>query len=242
LSSPLVSIIIPFYNDPYVSYAIQSALEQTYPHKEIVIVSDGATQHKEQLIPYLQLPGVYLCEKGNGGTASALNAGIRIAAGDYIAWLSSDDRFYPHKLEKQLEYMLPKNGEISFSDYDVIDGSGSVVSQNVTPNYPDVIAFCKAFEHYCPINGCTVVARKKLLTDLGLFDEALPYTHDYDLWFRAVLSGADFHYVNEPLIQYRVHEAMGSMCHLSLIQLEAEATKQRWWPQLSAFIERLGES
>jgi teichuronic acid biosynthesis glycosyltransferase TuaG len=59
-----------------------------------------------------------------------------------------------------------------------------------------------------------VVARKKLLTDLGLIDEALPYTHDYDLWFRVVLSGADFHYVNEPLIQYRVHEAVGTIRRL----------------------------
>ncbi|QHT62281.1 glycosyltransferase [Paenibacillus lycopersici] len=242
MSSPFVSIIIPFYNDPYVSHAITSALEQTYPNKEIIIVSDGATKHKERLLPYLRHQGVYLYEKDNGGTASALNAGIRIAAGDYIAWLSSDDRFYPNKLENQLAYMLPRNGEISFSDYDVIDGSGSVVSQNVTPKYTDVFAFYKAFEHYCPINGCTVVARKKLLTDLGLFDEALPYTHDYDLWFRAVLSGADFHYVNEPLIQYRVHEAMGSMRHLPVIQLETETTKQRWWPQLSSLIERLGKS
>lgn len=238
MSSPLVSIIIPFYNDPYVSFAIQSALEQTYPHKEIVIVSDGSTQHKEQLIPYLQLPGIYLIEQDNHGTASALNAGIRIASGDYIAWLSSDDRFYPQKLEKQLEYMLSRNGEISFSDYDVIDSSGSIISHNVTPKYSDVYEFYKAFEHYCPINGCTVVAQKNLLTNLGLFDEALTYTHDYDLWFRAVLGGAGFHFVNEPLIQYRVHEDMGSMRFHNLIQLEAEATKNKWWPQLSVLIER----
>jgi len=237
LSSPLVSIIIPFYNDPYIGSAIQSAMEQTYPNKEIVVVDDGSTLHRELLLPYLQFPGIYLCAKSNGGTASALNAGIAIAAGDYIAWLSSDDRFYPGKLEKQLAHMIPRNGEISFSDYDVIDGTGHVTSRNVTPKYAHVSDFLKAFEHYCPINGCTVVARKKLLLDLGLFDESLPYTHDYDLWFRAVLSGADFQYVDETLIQYRVHEGMGTIRNLPVIELEAEATRQRWWPLLDRWIK-----
>jgi teichuronic acid biosynthesis glycosyltransferase TuaG len=86
------------------------------------------------LIPYLQLPGVYLCEKSNGGTASALNAGIRIAARDYIAWLSSDDRFYPGKLEKQLDYMLPRNGKISFSDMTLSTAAARLSAGTLPPN------------------------------------------------------------------------------------------------------------
>lgn len=240
MAYPLVSIIIPFYNDPYVPHAIQSALDQTYPNKEIVIVSDGSYQYNELLIPYLQQPNVYLIEKSNGGTASALNAGIRAAGGEYVAWLSSDDKYYPHKLVRQLDYMLPRQALISFSDYDVINSGGHVVQRDVTPKYPDVFAFLRAFETYCPINGCTIVASRRLMLELGLFDEALPYTHDYDLWFRTVIHEIDFHYVNETLIQYRIHESMGTQRHFDTIMQEAESVRRRWWPHLHARITRMG--
>src|SRR5690606_12850741 len=118
---PKVSIIIPFYNDPYVPEAVQSALDQTYPNIEVVIVNDGSTAYSDLLLPYRKHPRVVYGEKRNGGTASALNAGIRMAKGQYIAWLSSDDRFYPWKVARQLAYMIPKHARISYSDYDLID-------------------------------------------------------------------------------------------------------------------------
>lgn len=236
---PIVSIIIPFYCDPYVPHAIQSALDQTYPNKEIIIISDGSHSYNELLIPYLQHPDVHFIEKHNGGTASALNVGIRSARGEYIAWLSSDDVFYPHKLERQLSYMLPRQARISFSDFDVIDGNGSLTAQWVTPKYPDVFSFYKAFQSYNPINGCTVVASKSLLVELGLFDEALPYSHDYDMWFRVIIHDIDFHYVNESLIQYRIHSSMGTKQHYPVILEEAEATRRRWSPHVDALIARM---
>ncbi|MFC4098465.1 glycosyltransferase [Paenibacillus xanthanilyticus] len=241
MTTPLVSIIIPFYCDPYVPIAIQSALDQTYPNKEIVIVSDGSYQYNELLIPYLaNNPNVYLFEKPNGGTASALNAGIRVASGEYVAWLSSDDLFYPHKLERQIADMIAMRKLISYSDYDAIDGNGMLTHHRVTPKYPDELSFYRAFAQYCPINGCTVVANRQMMLESGLFDETLPYTHDYDLWFRIAASGIKFHYVDEPLIQYRIHGGMGSMRHHEAIQHEAEFTRQRRWPQLAGYIRQLG--
>ena len=68
---PKVSIIIPFYNDSYIDQAVVSALYQTYPNIEIIVVDDGSTQHQYRLAPYLSRI-IYL-GKANGGTASALN-------------------------------------------------------------------------------------------------------------------------------------------------------------------------
>jgi len=237
---PLVSIVIPFYADPYVPIAVQSALDQTYPNIEVVIVNDGSPSHEELLTPYLSHPKVVYHKKPNGGTASALNAGIRAASGAYVAWLSSDDRFYPWKLARQLAYMIPRHARISYSDYDLIDENGSITQHGAGLKFPTYQAFCRTFLTGNPVNGCTVLAQKSLLEEVGLFDEHLPYTHDYDLWFRIVLAGIDLHYVHETLTQYRVHSAMGTQRHMPIILQETERTRARWSAHMEEFIRRLG--
>src|SRR5689334_17046366 len=100
---PLVTIVIPFYNCAYIDQAVQSALNQTYKPLEIIVVDDGSTRHADRLTPYL--PYISYMGKANGGTATALNHGIRNASGEYIAWLSSDDLFYPDKIAHQVAFM-----------------------------------------------------------------------------------------------------------------------------------------
>lgn len=236
---PKVSIVIPFYCDPYVPNALQSALDQTYPHTEIIVVSDGSHSYNELLIPYLSHPKIHYVEKANGGTASALNAGIMRATGDYIAWLSSDDMFYPWKLAHQMAYMIRHGAGISFTDYDVMNEHGQVTAGMVGMKFPTAIEFYRTFLDGNPVNGCTVIASRHLLLELGLFDEGLPYTHDYDLWFRVILSGIDFHYINEPLTKYRVHSGMGTQLHRPVILQEAEMTKARWSHQMTHYIQTL---
>ena len=78
---PKVTIVIPFYNDPYVREAVDSALLQTYENLEIIVVDDGSTSHSDKLDSYGER--IYYLGKANGGTASALNYGFRYASGDY---------------------------------------------------------------------------------------------------------------------------------------------------------------
>jgi teichuronic acid biosynthesis glycosyltransferase TuaG len=83
-SQPLVSVVIPFYNCPFIGQSVESVVQQTYSHIEIIVVDDGSTLHREQLGPYGT--GIRYFWKPNGGTASALNCGIRAARGEYIVW------------------------------------------------------------------------------------------------------------------------------------------------------------
>lgn len=82
---PKVSIVIPFYNCAYIEQAVHSAIHQTYPHIEVIVVDDGSTEHVERLQPFMD--SIRYIRKENGGTATALNEGIKHATGDYFVWL-----------------------------------------------------------------------------------------------------------------------------------------------------------
>jgi len=233
----LVSVVIPFYNCPYIAQAVESVLAQTYPNIEVIVVDDGSTSCAELLAPYAGRI-VYL-GKANGGTASALNHGMRMAAGKYVAWLSSDDRFEPTKIARQVEHMEAHGARICHTNFHSIDAFGAVTAVNQAPVYPTAKAFIASFLQYCPVNGCTVMMTKEIIQGLGWFDESLPYTHDYDLWIRAVLSGIDLHYINEPLTLYRWHGEMGTMRHYDQVIAEANAVRARYAVLLNDRVSRM---
>ena len=98
----LVSVVIPTYNRATeLPSAIESVLGQTYPSVEVIIVDDGSTDGTEALIQ-TRFPRVRYLRQSNRGPAAARNAGIKAASGPYIAFLDSDDRWMPQKLERQI--------------------------------------------------------------------------------------------------------------------------------------------
>ncbi|CAI6032071.1 glycosyltransferase [Cohnella sp. JJ-181] len=207
---PKVTVVIPFYNDPYVTEAIDSVLGQTYRDIEIVVIDDGSTQHAERIMP-AYAGSVRYIGKANGGTASALNAGIRLSNGEYVAWLSSDDRFRPDKIARQLAYMIERDAKICCTDFAVIDRLGTVVDSRYGPSYADGCELMRLLAVTNPINGCTVMMRRDLFPIVGEFNEALRFTQDYDYWSRTVLSGIRIDYLAVPLTEYRMHGEMGTV-------------------------------
>ena len=99
-NQPLVSIIVPVYNGAnYMREAIDSALEQTYENKEIIVVNDGSRDDGEtERIALSYGDRIRYCHKENGGVSSALNLGISQMKGAYFSWLSHDDKYTPEKV------------------------------------------------------------------------------------------------------------------------------------------------
>ncbi len=233
--NPKVSIIIPFYNCPYVDQAIQSALDQTYANTEIIVVDDGSTDFVEKIHPYRDKL-IYL-RKENGGTATALNCGIAAATGEYIAWLSSDDLFFPEKLARQMDFMQKNKAKISFTNYHVIDQNNVVI-----------IPFCgrklghmtddiyHEFLKYNVVNGCTVIIKKDIFKKVGDFNPKLKYTQDYEMWFRLLVNGYEMHYLDEALTKFRQHAASGTSKHRPQMYQEMKVIERIYRPELSAFI------
>ncbi|MBD0381596.1 glycosyltransferase [Paenibacillus sedimenti] len=232
--NPLVSIVIPFYNCAYVDQAIESALSQSYSNIEIIVVNDGSTRHVERVRPYLGRI-VYL-EKANGGTASALNEGIRHASGQYFTWLSSDDLYDPDKVAKQLAYMQKLGASVSYGAYYHINTNNQIIMGGAAGiSFPTRQQFIKMMQGGCFINGCTVMLNMDVFKQVGLFNETLKYTQDYDMWMR-VLHKYNFYYLGEPLVLYRVHEEMGSQKFASSIMKEIHKVQQTYRKSLDEVI------
>ncbi|MDU0203585.1 glycosyltransferase [Paenibacillus sp. MAH-36] len=230
-----VSIVIPFYNCAYVRTAIESALSQTYPNIEIIVVNDGSTQHMEKIVPYMDR--IVYVEKENGGTASALNAGIRRATGDYFAWLSSDDMFEPNKVARQLAFMHEQGAKVSYTSYVHMDGQGVIFGGPSGIGCSTKMEFYKTMQKGCIINGCTVMLHMDVFQKTGYFNETRKYTQDYDFWMR-VMKRFHFFYLNESLVRYRVHPEMGSRKHESAIVKEIQSIQAIYRKQLDALIAK----
>ncbi|MCF6409160.1 glycosyltransferase [Pseudalkalibacillus salsuginis] len=234
--TPKVSIIIPFYNCQYIDRAIESALNQSYNNCEIIVIDDGSTQHVERINPYKGK--ITYIKKGNGGTASALNLGILHAKGEYFSWLSSDDMYHPEKIRKQLQFMQDQQAVISYGNYYLMNARDHITSEPVGVGFADKWFFLKTMRSGCIINGCTVMAKINAIKEIGMFDESLPFTHDYDLWLR-LIPKYDFPYFPEPLVYYRIHGAMGSKVHKEVIRNEIHKVKRKHRDQMSRLINMI---
>lgn len=226
--TPLVSIVIPAYNaSNYLAEAIDSALAQTYPNVEIIVVNDGSKDGgATERIALSYGEKIRYFSKENGGSSSALNVGIANMTGEWFSWLSHDDLYVPRKLEKQVAYMnslgiaadeLPRH--IFFSAWDLIDGDGKTFRE-ADPKKEAVRAeklrsmphngylIAEPTEHI--FHGCSCLLHRSALGDVGCFDEKLRIVNDLDLWYRLYSAGYHVHFIPEALVKGRVHGAQVS--------------------------------
>jgi glycosyltransferase involved in cell wall biosynthesis len=231
---PLVSVIIPFYNCGFVDQAINSALTQTYPKVEVIVVNDGSTKNENLATKYLSR--IKYIKQSNKGVAAALNTGINHAAGEYITWLSSDDMMDRQKIECQLKFMQKRDSMVSFTNFNLIDENNKIVSFNVSENYLNEIDILRAFLRKNPINGCTIMMARKVAENTGSFNEDLRYAQDYEYWIRISLKYT-IHYYDKTLINYRIHPTMGSILHYDDQMKEFHQIKERYTEQLNSLIK-----
>ena len=100
---PLVSILIPAYNsEEWLAESIQSAVAQTWPRKEIIVVDDGSSDHTAEVARQFASKEVLVVSRENGGAQVARNHAYKLSQGDYIQWLDADDLLAPDKVERQL--------------------------------------------------------------------------------------------------------------------------------------------
>lgn len=110
MNKPLVSILIPAYNcGQWVAETLASAIAQTWPSKEIIVVDDGSSDDTQAIVARFESQGVRLHVQANAGAAAARNRAFALSSGDYIQWLDADDLLAPRKIESQMEVLQACN-------------------------------------------------------------------------------------------------------------------------------------
>lgn len=236
---PKVSIIIPVYNgSDFLSEAIDSALLQTYRNIEILVVNDGSTDGgATERIAYAYGDRVRYFSKINGGVASALNLGIENMSGEYFSWLSHDDLYTADKIERELDFLSimqssDRDKTIVYSDYVVFTSDqNQAIPVAMRGVEPENFRYWITIEN--SLHGCTLLIPRTAFEDVGVFNEQLRTTQDYDLWFR-MATRYRFVHLDSYLVKARSHEQQGTVAMSAIVQTEGNAL-------LSNFVNGLSE-
>jgi teichuronic acid biosynthesis glycosyltransferase TuaG len=178
-----VSVVIPTYNRiGTVRAAVDSALAQSLPPSEVIIVDDGSTDGTERLFSQASGSLIYKKVEHSGLPAVARNAGIKLATGDFVAFLDSDDRWEPDHLRTKVEVMR------NYSDVGLAC-SGAVSSRSQAALFGGVPSGRKSLKELLAGNFVVLssaVARRTVIQEAGAFDERkeLRAYEDYELWIR----------------------------------------------------------
>lgn len=201
---PRFSIVIATYQAAdTVARSVESALAQTYPAHEVIVVDDGSTDNPEEALrPFADR--IKVVRKENGGGASALNAGMNAASGDFLAILDADDAYHPRRLEvlAELARERPDLDLITTDARFVVDdeegGTFATYTPFVTEDQRTAI-----FES-CFVGGWPAI-RLARLREIGGFDEELRTGYDWDCWARFLLAGSQAGMATEPYYRYYLH-------------------------------------
>lgn len=216
---PLVSIVIPVYNGTnYMCEAIDSALKQTYKNIEIIVVNDGSTDNGEtEKVAKRYGEKIRYFAKTNGGCASALNYGISKMRGEWFSWLSHDDKYYPDKVKKSIEFIANNNlqdgNTLVYCNSDLMDEKGNTIFHPIRfcSGRLNSIQLFEGLLFNFSINGCALLISRKVLSQVGDFDTSLKYTPDFDYWIRVALAGFGMMSFDEKLCSNRVHAGQVSV-------------------------------
>ena len=213
----LVSIITPSYNSAkYIAEAIESVQNQTYTNWEMIIVDDCSSDETEQIIaPFLKKDiriKFYKLDQ-NSGAGVTRNFAVEKASGNYIAFLDSDDKWKPEKLEMQLSFMEENRIPLTFSFYEQIDEGGNLLKTIVTT--PQNISYKQLF--YCnSIGNLTGIYSVDFFGKIPIL--GIKKRQDWVLWLTLVKKSGRIKPISECLAYYRVREDSVSSSKIKLLK------------------------
>lgn len=189
---------------PYIAASIESVLNQTYPHFELLIVDDGSTDNTVDIVQSFTDPRIRLIGNGeNKGLPYTRNVALKEARGEFLAVLDSDDIALPSRLEMQIQHFQDRPLLAVLGGYaHIIDGDGHKTGEAILPVYgSDITAVTLLF--YNTFVHSTVMMRMSAFRDIGGYPNH-PVAQDYGLFARMGLK-YEVDNIPEYLTEYRIH-------------------------------------
>ena len=226
LESGLASVVIPCYNQAHFLHeAIESALAQTYSHREILVVDDGSTDNTAKVTG--GYAGVRYVRQKNSGISTARNTGLKQSRGEYLVFLDADDRLLPEALEVGVSclHQHPSCGFASGHCRNIIaDGSLLTIPRQLFVSREHYLELLQGNYIWCP---GSVIYRRSTLQVVKGFDPSLGAGADYDLYLRIT---REFPVVchGQVVVDYRLHKSSMSRDHLAMLREVLKALASQW--------------
>lgn len=186
--NPLVSIVTPSYNQgEFIEETIRSVLNQTYPNIQYIVVDGGSSDTSIEILNKYKRRIDFVISEKDEGQSDAINKGFKLANGELVGWLNSDDILYPRCVEKIVElYLRNPGGSIYYcAVFDQIDGKNNFIKTVHLP-IPD--------RNHLQHRNYSVVQpgsfyRREFVEKIGYIDKSIHYCMDLDLWLRLLELG-----------------------------------------------------
>ncbi|OUR98685.1 hypothetical protein A9Q84_04535 [Halobacteriovorax marinus] len=206
-----VTVVIPtFKRSDYLERLLISIDKQTFKDFEVIVVDDHSPNQDEYEIVIEKFQNkfkkfTYLTNEKNSGAPHSRNRGINLALGDLIALVDDDDEWFPTKLEKQVKRFAEFGEELGivYTWADVVNSDKVKIDENREIVIGDGRS---SIINRCFICSPSVMLRKSVLINSGLFDESFPSCQDWDMWTRVLFNGYKCSVIEEPLVYYYKHD------------------------------------
>jgi len=221
----LVSVIIPTFNRSLLlKRALDSVCKQTFSEFEIIVVDDGSTDETAEIIQ-TQYPNISYVYQSNQGVSSARNKGLKLAKGDWLAFLDSDDEWMPRKLEMQLNLLNKHPKQKICHTEEIWIRNGVRVNQMKKHQKTGGWIFPQCLP-LCAMSPSSILIHRTVFEDVGYFDTQLPACEDYDLWLR-ITAEYPVLYIAEPqILKYGGHEDQLSQKYWGMDQYRIKALQK----------------
>jgi glycosyltransferase involved in cell wall biosynthesis len=224
--NPLVSIITPSYNQArFLETTILSVLNQDYSNLEYIIVDGGSTDGSIDIIRKYEDKLAAWINEPDQGQSEAINKGFRLARGEILAWLNSDDLYYPQSVTEAVDMLLstPQIGMV-YGDTDLIDENGQVRGKFNAKQ----TSFQRLMRGGVYIPQPAAFWRAELWNQVGPLDTSFYFAMDYDLWVR-FSKVAEIRYLPRLWASFRIHSAG-----------KTTLSDDRCWPEMKRVYQREG--
>ena len=223
--APLVSVVMPAFNAArFLDEAVRSVLEQTLLDIELVVVDDGSTDTTPKLLHSYDDPRMRVMRQENAGIAAALNAGVSLAQGVYIARMDADDVSLPDRLERQADFLTRHPRTVLVGTwYRRIDTTGTTL--DVVPGLCGNAELRRDLYTRSPFGHGTVMMRRASVLEVGAYRPNTVPAEDFDLWSRLMRIG-EAAILPEVLYEYRLHDSQSSLEHQAVA---AERVRSSLW-------------
>lgn len=232
---PLVSILIPAYNsEKWISETINSALCQTWPNKEIIVVNDGSTDNTFRIVKKFESNIVKVISQKNKGACVARNTALEYSQGDYIQWLDADDLLHPDKISEQIKVVESENNPrvlltSSFGTFFFRTQGAKFQSNSLWQDLAPVEWMMTKFNEKVWMNPATWLVSRELSNSAGPWDNRLTLNDDGEYICRIVSASEKVKFVPEAKCYYRIG-------HLSSLSSDLKRSDQRLQSQFLSII------